>query len=239
MTTEPDPYAALGDFLTAHEAEQLAATLQAGDTLSQALREIHPSRRDDARRLLTSADLGPHRVAISVAVLRAVGGARAVPSTLTPVWTMPGAEATIGRLTSQARKIIDEARMSVVCSSFNFARSSWMWDALAEATGRPGVSVTLYLDGRVGTATRVAEHMPDATVYRTTTPPGRRRRYVSHAKFLIVDRTLTLVTSANLSYPAEHTNVELGLLVQDTALAASIETLMRSKHGILYERVES
>lgn len=237
MPPDPDPWAAVGAFLTAREAEQLATALQAGDTLSQALREIHSSRRDDARRLLTNAEPQPNTE--SVAVLRAIAGARAVRTTLTPVWTMPGAEANIGRLTSQARRIIDEARMSIVCSSFNFAHTSWMWTALQEATTRPDLSVTVYLDGRVGAATRVSKHLPGATVYCTTNLPGRKQRYVSHAKFLIVDRTITLVTSANLSYPAEHTNVELGLLVHDTALAASIETLMRSKHGILYERVAS
>lgn len=232
-----DPYQALGAFLTAYEAEQLATALQGGDTLTQALKEIHTSRRDDARRLLASANLGPHRVDVSAAMLRAVAGARGVHTSITPVWTMPGAEATVGRLTSEARRIINDARMSIVCSSFNFSRYSWMWDALHTATNRPGVSVTIYLDGRVGTATTVAQHLPRATVYRTTSRPGHRQRYVSHAKFLVVDRALTLVTSANLSYPAEHTNIELGLLVHDAAMATSIESLMRSKHGVLYERV--
>jgi phosphatidylserine/phosphatidylglycerophosphate/cardiolipin synthase-like enzyme len=67
--------------------------------------------------------------------------------------------------------------------------------------------------------------------------PGTRRPLVSHAKFIIIDRAVTLLTSANFSYPAENTNVELGLLVQDTALASAIESTMRDKHGILYERV--
>jgi phosphatidylserine/phosphatidylglycerophosphate/cardiolipin synthase-like enzyme len=233
----PDPYTAIGSFLTGFEAGRLAAALEAGDTTTQALQEVHATRRGEGRRLLAAADLGQHRVAESVAVLRSIAGARDVPAAITLVWTMPGAEATIGRLTSEARRLIDDARMSVVCSSFNFSPSSLMWRALREAAARPGVSVTVYLDGHVGRASAVAGHLAKATVYRTLALPGTRRPLVSHAKFIIIDRAVTLLTSANFSYPAENTNVELGLLVQDTALASSIESTMRDKHGILYERV--
>jgi hypothetical protein len=52
---------------------------------------------------------------------------------ISPVWTMPGAEATVGRLTSEAQRLIDDARMSVVCSSFSFTPNSHMWTALREA----------------------------------------------------------------------------------------------------------
>lgn len=232
-----DAYAALGAFLTAFEAERLAAALQAGNTTTQALKEVHAARRSDVKRLLTEAGLGPHRVETSVAVLRAIAGARAILTTITPVWTMPGAEATTGRLTSEAQRLIDDARMSVVCSSFNFTPHSGMWSALRAASIRPGVSVTVYLDAYAGSPTAVAAHLPKATVYRTLTLPGAHQPLVSHAKFIVIDRTLTLLTSANFSYSAENTNVELGLLVRDTSLAASIESLIRSKHGVLYERV--
>ncbi|MGH3734222.1 MAG: DISARM system phospholipase D-like protein DrmC [Micromonosporaceae bacterium] len=233
-----DPYAALGAFLTSYEAERLAAVLRAGDTLTQALREVHPARRGDIRRLLHDTGIGgPGSHDTSIAILRAIAGARAVHSAITPVWTMPGAEATVGRLTSEARRLVDDARMSVVCSSFNFTRNSRMWTGLRDAARRPDVSVTVYLDGSVGTAEEVAAHLPKATVYRTVTLPGGRSPLVSHAKFIVVDRTLTLLTSANFSYSAEQSNIELGLLVHDTALASSIESLMRDKHGTLYERV--
>jgi phosphatidylserine/phosphatidylglycerophosphate/cardiolipin synthase-like enzyme len=232
-----EPYAALGAFLTAFEAERLAAALHAGDTTTQALKEVHAARRSEAKRLLAEADLRGCRVETSVAVLRAIAGARGIRTTIVPVWTMPGAQATVGRLTSEAQRIIDDARMSVVCSSFNFTPHSRMWTALHTASSRPGISVTIYLDAHAGSADTVAAHLPRATIYRTLALPGARQPLVSHAKFIIIDRTLTLLTSANFSYSAENTNIELGLLVHDTALAASIESLMRDKHGILYERV--
>jgi hypothetical protein len=118
-----DPYQQLGAFLTEFEAARLAAVLEAGDTLTQALKEIHAARRTEAKRLLIAAELGPQRVEVSVAVLRGIAGARSAHTEITPVWTMPGSEATIGRLTSEARRLIDDARMSVVCSSFNFTRT--------------------------------------------------------------------------------------------------------------------
>jgi phosphatidylserine/phosphatidylglycerophosphate/cardiolipin synthase-like enzyme len=151
---------------------------------------------------------------------------------------MPGSQATIGRLTSEARRLVDDARMSVVCSSFNFTAHSVFWTALGAASMRPGVTVTVYLDAHAGSPETVAAHLPGATVYRATTLAGATRPLVSHAKFIVIDRTFTLVTSAKFSYSAETSNIEFGLLVHDTALATSIETLMSGKHGILYERAQ-
>ncbi|MEV6931440.1 DISARM system phospholipase D-like protein DrmC [Dactylosporangium sp. NPDC051485] len=234
-----DPYAALGAYLTGFEAERLAAALRAGDSTTQALKEIHATRRGDAKRRLADADLGHHRLEASVAVLRAIAGARAIRTAITPVWTMPGAQATTGRLTTEVQRLIDDARMSVVCSSFNFTPHSHMWTALRAASLRPGVSVTVYLDAHAGSSAAVAAHLSKATVYHTLTLPGASKPLVSHAKFIVIDRTLTLMTSANFSYSAENNNVELGLLVHDTELATSIESLMRNQHGVLYERVTS
>jgi phosphatidylserine/phosphatidylglycerophosphate/cardiolipin synthase-like enzyme len=233
----PDPYAALGAHLTAYEAERLATALQAGATTTQALKEMHASRRADVAHLLANADLGEHRRGLSVAVLRAVAGARSVRTSMTPVWTMPGSQATVGRLTGEVQRLIDDARMSIVCSSFNFTPHSRMWKALRAASFKTEVSVTVYLDALAGSADAVAAQLPKGTVYRTRTLPGATKPLVSHAKFIIIDRTLTLLTSANFSHNAEHSNVELGLLVHDAALASSVETLMRNQHGVLYERV--
>lgn len=234
-----DPYTALGAYLTGFEAERIAAVLAAGDTTSQALKEVNPARRAESKRLLAAAGFGHHQVQTSVVALRAIAGARSIRATLTPVWTMPGSEATTGRLTGQMRRLIDDARMSVVCSSYNFTPYSQMWTALRHAARHPEVSVTLYLDADKGTPRQVAAAMPGATVYRTATPAGTTKPLVSHAKFIIIDRALVLLTSANFSHSAEHTNIELGLLVHDTALASSIESTMRSKHGTLYERIEA
>jgi len=232
-----DPHEALGAFLTAYEADRLAVAFGAGATTGQALKEVHAARRAEARRLLADAGISPDHREASVAVLRAIVGARSVRTTITPVWTMPGPHATTGRLTSEAQRIIDDARMSIVCSSYNFTPYSGMWRALQVAAARPSLSVTVYLDATAGSPTAVAAHLPKATVLRTLTVSGATKPLVSHAKFIVVDHAVTLLTSANFSYGAENTNIELGLLIHDTNLADSIESLMRSKHGLLYEPV--
>jgi phosphatidylserine/phosphatidylglycerophosphate/cardiolipin synthase-like enzyme len=230
-----DPYVALGRFFTAHEADRVAAALDDGDSTGQALKEVHAARRVEAQQLVAAANLGAHRRDVSVAVLRAVAGARAVRTSITPVWTMPGAEASSGRLTRETQRLIDDARMSVVCSSYNFSPRSQMWTALRDASARPGVTVTVYVDATNGSPDAVARQIPRATVYRTAARPGSL--LVHHAKFIIIDQTLTLLTSANFSYNAENSNIELGLLVHDNSLAESIESQLRGKHGVLYERV--
>ncbi|GIE91562.1 phospholipase D-like domain-containing protein [Actinoplanes regularis] len=150
---------------------------------------------------------------------------------------MPGPHATIGRLTSEAQRIIDDARMSIVCSSFNFTPHSAMWRSLQAAATRPSLSVTVYVDATAGSPAAVAAHLPKATVLRTLTVPGAIKPFVSHAKFIVVDHVVTLLTSANFSWSAENTNIELGVLIHDTILAESIESLLRSKHGLLYEPI--
>ena len=55
---------------------------------------------------------------------------------------------------------------------------------------------------------------------------------VLHAKAVVADDELVLVTSANLTEAALDRNIELGLLVRDRALAATV-----SRHfGVLIER---
>ncbi|MFZ2427902.1 MAG: phospholipase D-like domain-containing protein, partial [Propioniciclava sp.] len=100
----------------------------------------------------------------------------------------------------------------------------------------PGVVVTVYVDAGVADAATVKGRLPRATVYRSAAM-ANGKHVVSHAKFIVVDHELLLITSANFSYSAENRNVEFGILVRDTALATSVEAAMTSKHGALYELV--
>ncbi len=100
--------------------------------------------------------------------------------------------------------------------------------------GRGADSVTVYVDGNIADAAGVKAQLPRATVYRSAELPNGKR-VVSHAKFIVIDHELLLLTSANFSYSAEHLNIEFGVLVRDSALAESVEATMTSKHGSLYE----
>lgn len=171
-----------------------------------------------------------------MSVLRAITGAKAVLRDLTPVWTMPGNEANTGHLTGEFHRIVRAARQSVTAATYNFHESSQMWNALKEASEQPGVVVVVYVDADKADGGIVKVQLPHATVYRSAELPTGKR-VVSHAKFIVVDHELLLITSANFSYSAENRNVEFGLLVRDSALAESVEATMTSKHGSLYELV--
>ncbi|WP_172120277.1 phospholipase D-like domain-containing protein [Actinomyces faecalis] len=90
---------------------------------------------------------------------------------------------------------------------------------------------------RVLSSDEMARRLPGAVVLRTRAPGEGEWPVTSHAKFLSVDHRFLLVGSANFSYSAEERNVELGLRVDDPALAASVEKQMRDLEGTVYEPV--
>ena len=232
-----DPYEELGEYLTAAEARGLAAVLESGQLTTHALREVSAARRERAKDLLAVASLGHLDVERSSAVLRSIAGAKAVRHDLTPMWTMPGEGAKVGHLTSELNRLVRAARQSVTCATYNFETTSQMWTVLREASDQPGVVVTVYVDADKADATKVKAQVPRATVYRSAVLPDGKP-VVSHAKFIIIDHAVLLLTSANFSFKAENRNVELGLRIHDSALSGSIEATMTSKHGTLYELVQ-
>jgi hypothetical protein len=229
-----EPFAALGEFLTASEADALAAQLAAGEHVVHALQWVSAARRDRAGRLLAAAGLSHTDALKSAAVLHAIAGAKAVHRQLVPVWTMPANEATIGHLTTEFHRVVSAARVSVTCATYNFSESSNMWSVLKGVSEQPGVTVCVYVDADKGDPCGVKAQLPRATVYRSARLPDGNL-IVSHTKFIIVDHEVVLLTSANFSYNAENRNIEFGLLIRDNGLAESIEQTMASKHGTLYE----
>jgi len=107
---------------------------------------------------------------------------------------------------------------------------------LKQASEQPGVVVTVYVDGDKADAAKVKAQLPKATVYQSAELPNGKR-VVSHAKFIVIDHEVMLLTSANFSFSAENRNIEFGLLVRDSALAESVESTMTTKHGTLYSVV--
>lgn len=184
MPTEPtDPFSALGEYLTASEAVGLAALFEAGQHTPHALRSVNPGRRNKVKSLLSAARLCHTEAALTVSGLRAIAGAKSIHRDLTPVWTMPGNEASIGHLTSEFHRTVSRARVSITCATYNFTKNSNMWDALRLASGQPEVTVCVYVDGAKGDSDRVQAQLPRATVYRSANLPDGRP-IVSHAKFI-------------------------------------------------------
>jgi len=231
-----DAFAAVGEYLTASEAEALAVQFDNGLHTIKALAAISPTRREYVKQLLAAANLSHADCSRTAAVLRAVAGAKSVLRDLTPVWTMPGNEAKVGYLTGEFHRLVQAARISVTCATYNFENTSQMWTVLRETAEQPGIVVTVYVDGDKADATKVKAQLPRATIYRSAELPTGKR-VVSHAKFIIIDHEVLLLTSANFSFSAESRNVEFGLLVRDAPLAESVESTMTSKHGTLYDLV--
>lgn len=231
-----DPLKQLGEYLTATEAEGLAVLIGAGEHTVHALASVSPARRERAAELLTAAKIGHISSELSVAVLRGIAGAKSAHRDLIPVWTMPGNEATVGHLTNQFRDVVSAARVAVTCATYNFSPSSAMWSALQKASEEPDLAVCVYVDSEVGDPASVKARLPNAVVYRSALLPDGNP-IVSHAKFIVVDHEIVLLTSANFSYNAENRNVEFGLLIRGSGLATSIEATIASKRGTLYELV--
>lgn len=261
-----EPLRALGAFLTGTEAEGIATRLAVGATLSRALIVVPAARRVQARTLLREAWLGTEARDLSVAVLTAVAGAASRMRHAETVWTAPAGLLGAGALTGEVFGMVSSAMTSVVCATYNLQPTSALWAALvALVRERPGVAVRLYVDARAadtpseysggagrGDATSpgpmrrrrvalstddMARRLPGAVIMRTRAPVEGERPVKSHAKFLSVDHRFLLVGSANFSYSAEELNVELGLRLDDAALAASVEKQMSDLEPSLYERV--
>ncbi|MGO3325993.1 phospholipase D-like domain-containing protein [Gordonia sp. (in: high G+C Gram-positive bacteria)] len=103
-----------------------------------------------------------------------------------------------------------------MCATYNFERTSQIWKVLKEASEQPGVVVTVYVDGDKGHAANVKGQLSKANVFQSAALPGGKR-VVSHAKFIVIDHEVVLLTSANFSFSAENRNVEFGLLIRDSA----------------------
>ena len=195
-----------------------------------------PARRDEAKQLLAAAGLGHADVERSVAVLHAIAGAKAVRRDLTPVWTMPGNEAD-DRPPDQRVPPARQRRPPV-----GDLRDLQLRADLADVgRAQGGIRTARRRRHRLrrrgqGRRRRGQGPAPTATVYRSATLPNGKR-VVSHAKFVVIDHEVLLLTSANFSFSAENRNVEFGLLVHDAGLCESVETTMTSKHGTLYELV--
>jgi phosphatidylserine/phosphatidylglycerophosphate/cardiolipin synthase-like enzyme len=233
----------LGLYLTGTEAGDLADRLDDGDGLTAAMQALPQARRARVRELVVATRLD---LLVVAAVLRGVQGARLAPTTLEPLWTMPGHLAQTGRLTSSVPQLVLGARVSVVCSTFNFQRTSGLWAALCEVAQQPDVNVRVYVDtaaavskgySKTPTTAQVADHLRPAVVLRTRSLKDRPVR--NHAKFLAIDHRFLLVTSANFSLSAERDNVEFGVLIDDDNLTESVEREMRQAESTIYERVGS
>jgi len=163
---------------------------------------------------------------------------RRPPSRLELVWTGPEPEAAESRRTSVVvRRLFERAGKSVLVAGYSFDHGSAILEPLYRAIAERGVRATLFLDIE-GTAPSdvevetfaaarierfLAENWsfgpPYPVLYydpRTASPS----HHVSlHAKCIVVDEAVTLVTSANFTARGHERNIEVGVLIEDALFA--------------------
>jgi phosphatidylserine/phosphatidylglycerophosphate/cardiolipin synthase-like enzyme len=148
-------------------------------------------------------------------------------------------------------ELLSCAERSVWASTYIFFDGPRAFEILARRMDtKPGLNVTLLLNiQRKRGETTASEHLVRrfADRFWTTDWPGssRPRVYydpralepegpagILHAKALVVDDESVFLTSANLTEAALDRNIEVGLLVRDRALAATVSSHFR----VLIER---
>lgn len=141
------------------------------------------------------------------------------------VWTGPPSGLTTGRLTSAVVvDLIGEARQEVLLVSYAAQTEATVAAALREAVGRD-VAVTLLLERHVDNPayTGTATPFPSLPARRLAWPGTARPEGAAlHAKLLVIDATVALVGSANLTGRALERNLECGVLLRGGTAPACI-----------------
>ena len=168
------------------------------------------------------------------------------------VWSGPEVPGLHARDTRRVfEELLGSAERSVWASTYAFFDGPRAFQVLAQRMdAKANVSVTLLLNiqrkrGDTTAADQLVRRFADR--FWNTDWPGSSKPSVYfdpraleldgpagvlHAKAVVIDDEVVFVTSANLTEAALDRNIELGLLVRDHALAASVSTHFR----ILIER---
>jgi phosphatidylserine/phosphatidylglycerophosphate/cardiolipin synthase-like enzyme len=220
-TDAVDVIARLAERLPADDLAALAAAALGGtdavtDRKAHAASTAVRSACDDLLAILRGgADL-----AFVAGALR--GAARATQrarqhSAIDIVWTGPGSNVTTSRLTSTVViDLVDSARTDLLLVSYATRPPRELAAALARAVGR-GVAVTVLLERHVDNPhfTGTPDPFPGLAIRRLAWPAEHRPAGAAlHAKVMVVDESVTLIGSANLTGHALDRNIECGILLR-------------------------
>ena len=141
------------------------------------------------------------------------------------VWTGPDSRTSQARDTAVVvRALFQDAKHSVTVAGFRFDHGSSLLSPLHEAMKERGVQCRIY--GDTAEAKELVQRNwpfgpPWPEVYGFVPPP---EVFASlHAKCVVVDNHLVLVTSANFTERGQERNVEVGVLADDARLAEALE----------------
>lgn len=160
------------------------------------------------------------------------------------VWSGPTVAGLHARNTRRVyEELLGSAERSVWASTYAFFDGPSAFEVLAKRMdATPGLQVTLLLNvqRKRGDATAAADLVRRFAdrFWKHEWPGAARPRVfydpralepdgpggVLHAKAVVIDDEAVFITSANLTEAALDSNIELGLVVRDRALAASVST---------------
>jgi len=163
------------------------------------------------------------------------------------VWSGPTVPGLHARNTRRVyEELLGSAERSVWASTYAFFDGPSAFEVLAKRMdAKPGLQITLLLNvqrkrGDTSAADQLVRRFADRFWKHEWPGTARPRVYydpraleldgpggVLHAKAVVVDDEVVFITSANLTDAALDSNIELGLLVRDRALAASVSTHFR------------
>lgn len=198
-------------------ARTLAHALEAGPEALKALRATValPTSQKAVDEALKYAKLGrgPFLGGLLLGRLDAI----AEQPTLTPVWTGPESAAAPTRLTvAVVADLIDSATSEIILASYATHPSAGVQASLQRAVDHQ-VDVTLLLERPADNPKfgGLNDPFPGLKARRLCWPASERPAGASmHAKILVVDRSVALIGSANLTGMAMLDNLECGLLVR-------------------------
>jgi phosphatidylserine/phosphatidylglycerophosphate/cardiolipin synthase-like enzyme len=198
-------------------------------------------------RLSELAELGmpPEHAAVVLEAIAATRAGRPAPDDAVElVWTGPEVAGTANRDTAVVvRELFAQASDSVTVAGFAVYQGRTVFRGLAERIAAcPGLRARLFLDVHRGHQ----ETTPDGEVVRRFArkfvdqdwPVGHplpevyydprsldadpAKRSSLHAKCVVVDRRVALVTSANFTEAAQERNIEAGVVVRSARFAARL-----------------
>jgi cardiolipin synthase len=214
--------AALAQELPQSDVSRLSDAAAGGVPALEALRSNSASDRlRSACQTLTSAIVGGANPAVlSGALLGASAASRRLRSTFSVdvVWTGPTSDVTTGRLTAAViSEILDKAVSEILLIGYAVHNDAMVAEGLAQAAHR-NVAITLLLERSLDNPNyhEGAEAFPGLHARRLAWPAAQRAANGAalHAKILVVDRRIALVTTANITRWALERNLECGLLVR-------------------------
>lgn len=160
----------------------------------------------------------------ALAVVQAVLAERRAAKSPELVWTGPEAKWSGARDTAVVlADLFDSAQQSVLLVGFAFDHGKTLLAPLHAAMSR-GVACRIFAEA-AGANTFLADHWPFGppfpSVHRFVPEAGVFASL--HAKCVVVDAARVLVTSANFTDRGQTRNIEVGILLEDSRLAGTLE----------------